>query len=191
MNLKYMKVSLFEITYKKKITFSRHSNLLSIKSIYWVYWVLFTCIKETFKLTKIWIWSSVNSFYTTQNEPNPVKQSRSAIKATPLASSPKDNSITIPIVIITRLYLGRWNTSSPLRACHVALVYCLEAFHTSTRSPAAFTLAPLRSSALWSADACRESQVFLMAVRTRDTCLPVCQIWLHLIRSSVVWVLIT
>ncbi len=28
MNLKYMKVSLFEITYKKKLTFSRHSNLL-------------------------------------------------------------------------------------------------------------------------------------------------------------------
>ncbi len=28
MNLKYMKVSLFEITYKKKWTFSRHSNLL-------------------------------------------------------------------------------------------------------------------------------------------------------------------
>ncbi len=28
MNLKYMNVSLFEITYKKKITFSRHSNLL-------------------------------------------------------------------------------------------------------------------------------------------------------------------
>ncbi len=28
MNLKYMKVSLFEISYKKKITFSRHSNLL-------------------------------------------------------------------------------------------------------------------------------------------------------------------
>ncbi len=27
MNLKYMKVSLFEITYKKKLTFSRHSNL--------------------------------------------------------------------------------------------------------------------------------------------------------------------
>ncbi len=28
MNLKYMKVSLFEITYKTKLTFSRHSNLL-------------------------------------------------------------------------------------------------------------------------------------------------------------------
>ncbi len=28
MNLKYMKVSLFEISYKKKWTFSRHSNLL-------------------------------------------------------------------------------------------------------------------------------------------------------------------
>ncbi len=28
MNLKYMKVSLFEITYKKKFTFLRHSNLL-------------------------------------------------------------------------------------------------------------------------------------------------------------------
>ncbi len=28
MNLKYMKVSLFEISYKKKLTFSRHSNLL-------------------------------------------------------------------------------------------------------------------------------------------------------------------
>ncbi len=28
MNLKNMKVSLFEITYKKKLTFSRHSNLL-------------------------------------------------------------------------------------------------------------------------------------------------------------------
>ncbi len=28
MNLQYMKVSLFEISYKKKITFSRHSNLL-------------------------------------------------------------------------------------------------------------------------------------------------------------------
>ncbi len=28
MNLKYMKASLFEITYKKKWTFSRHSNLL-------------------------------------------------------------------------------------------------------------------------------------------------------------------
>ncbi len=28
MNLKYMKVSLFEISYKKKFTFSRHSNLL-------------------------------------------------------------------------------------------------------------------------------------------------------------------
>ncbi len=27
MNLKYMKVSLFEISYKKKLTFSRHSNL--------------------------------------------------------------------------------------------------------------------------------------------------------------------
>ncbi len=30
MHLKYMKVSLFEITYKKKWTFPRHSNLLSI-----------------------------------------------------------------------------------------------------------------------------------------------------------------
>ncbi len=28
MNLKYKKVSLFEISYKKKITFSQHSNLL-------------------------------------------------------------------------------------------------------------------------------------------------------------------
>ncbi len=28
MNLKYMKVSLFEISYKKKLTYSRHSNLL-------------------------------------------------------------------------------------------------------------------------------------------------------------------
>ncbi len=28
MNLKYMKVSLFEITYKKKLTFSQHSNSL-------------------------------------------------------------------------------------------------------------------------------------------------------------------
>ncbi len=34
MNLKYMKVSLFEITYKKKITFSRHSNLLRCTCIY-------------------------------------------------------------------------------------------------------------------------------------------------------------
>ncbi len=34
MNLKYMKVSLFEITYKKKWTFSRHSNLLRCTCIY-------------------------------------------------------------------------------------------------------------------------------------------------------------
>ncbi len=34
MNLKYMKVSLFEITYKKKLTFSRHSNLLRCTCIY-------------------------------------------------------------------------------------------------------------------------------------------------------------
>ncbi len=34
MNLKYMKVSLFEISYKKKITFSRHSNLLRCTCIY-------------------------------------------------------------------------------------------------------------------------------------------------------------
>ncbi len=34
MNLKYMKVSLFEITYKKKWTFSRHSNLLRCTCIF-------------------------------------------------------------------------------------------------------------------------------------------------------------
>ncbi len=34
MNLKYMKVSLFEISYKKKNTFSRHSNLLRCTCIY-------------------------------------------------------------------------------------------------------------------------------------------------------------
>ncbi len=37
MNLKYMKVSLFEISYKKKWTFSRHSNLLRCTCIYLVY----------------------------------------------------------------------------------------------------------------------------------------------------------
>ncbi len=34
MNLKYMKVSLFEISYKKKTTLSRHSNLLRCTCIF-------------------------------------------------------------------------------------------------------------------------------------------------------------
>ncbi len=37
MNLKYMKVSLFEISYKKKLTFSRHSNLLRCTCIWDLY----------------------------------------------------------------------------------------------------------------------------------------------------------
>ncbi len=39
MNLKYMKVSLFEITYKKKWTFSRHSNSLRCTCmLLWSFW---------------------------------------------------------------------------------------------------------------------------------------------------------
>ncbi len=54
MNLKYMKVSLFEITYKKKWTFSWHSNLLRCTCIVrlqneWLFWaqepVLFSEIR--------------------------------------------------------------------------------------------------------------------------------------------------
>ncbi len=54
MNLKYMKVSLFEITYKKKWTFSRHSNSLRC-----------TCISAamSLNLTGLLFWRvAVNTF---------------------------------------------------------------------------------------------------------------------------------
>ncbi len=57
MNLKYMKVSLFEITYKKKITFSRHSNLLRCTCIHFIqikWWLfIYMYIIKKYKYFKI------------------------------------------------------------------------------------------------------------------------------------------
>ncbi len=49
MNLKYMKVSLFEISYKKKLTFSRHSNLLRCTCICIYSICIYVCVSN-----KVW-----------------------------------------------------------------------------------------------------------------------------------------
>ncbi len=51
-NLKYMKVSLFEMSYKKKLTFSRHSNLLRCTCI----WSCIICADLDFWYCARWYW---------------------------------------------------------------------------------------------------------------------------------------